>query len=277
MSEDERTEPRRGRPMSFIAATVWSLAVGFVASLLVATTESFRPGAASDLVNITACKVGRRTRSSSSVMLRYYSPNASIRDVLGVRSVSPVAAFFALAGGMALYPGLSLIDDAIYKRFPLGQEDTELLDRITQVTSLRERAILLVAFVIVIPLGDELFFNGVIFRGLRRGQAEGLAILGAAVLTAVARGDLRSIPTALVLSLFASWLRGRSGSLVPAVLAHVALNAVPLVPIALGKGEVEFGWRLAVGGMVVAGICAWAAGLVFRADDRAEEGRLLDA
>jgi membrane protease YdiL (CAAX protease family) len=129
----------------------------------------------------------------------------------------------------------------------------------------------------VIPLGDQLFFNGIVFRGLRRGQAEGLAVLGSAALYALSRGDLRSLPTGLVLGLFAAWLRGRSGSLVPAVLAHVALNAVPLVPIALGKGEIEFGPRVAVGGVIVAAFCAWGAGMVFRRDERAEEGRLLDA
>jgi hypothetical protein len=62
----------------------------------------------------------------------------------------------------------------------------------------------------------------------------------------------------------------------PALLAHVALNAVPLVPIALGKGEVEFGPRVAVGGVIAAAFCAWGAGMIFRGDERAERGRLLD-
>jgi membrane protease YdiL (CAAX protease family) len=273
--DDEELEPRRGRKMSFLGAALWSLSVGFAASLLVAMTESFRPGAMADVVNITMCKVVAYS-VFLFVMLRVYTPQASIRDVLAIRPVSPVASFFALAGGAALYPGLSFIDDAIYKRFPLGQEDTELLDQITQVTSLRERVILLVAFAFVIPVADEVFFNGVLFRGLRRGQAEGLAIVGVAALWAISRGDYRSVPTGLILGLFTTWLRGRSGSLVPGVLGHVAMNAVPLVPIALGKGDFDFGWKLAVGGVVSAAACAWAAGLVLRADDRAEEGRLLD-
>ena len=88
---------------------------------------------------------------------------------------------------------------------------------------------------IVIPLCDELFFRGVIFRGLRRGRAEGAAILGSALLYALSREDLRSLPTGLVVGLFAAWLRGRSGSIIPAVLANAALNAVPLVPSCLEK------------------------------------------
>ena len=148
MSEDEHTgESRSSRPMTFLAAAAWSIGVGLVAAVLVEMTESARPGASTDLVNITSCKVVAYSLALFA-MLRVYSPHASIRDVLGLRAVSPIASLLSLFGGLALYPGLALIDDAIYKRFPLGAEESELMDKLTQVTSVGERVVLLGAFVI---------------------------------------------------------------------------------------------------------------------------------
>ena len=276
MRDDDFDPPRSARRMTFLAAAAWSLGLGLVASLLVGITESARPGASLDLVNITACRV---VASSVMlfVMLRVYAPDSSIRDVLGARPVSVLAGGLAIAVGALLSPGLAIVDDAVYARFPLPAEETDLLEKLMNVTSRGERFVLFASFVLVIPLCEELFYRGVLFRALRRGRPEGLAVLGTALLYALSRGDVRSLPTGLVLGLLTTWLRGRSGSLIPALLAHAALNAVPLVPLALGKGEVTIGGRLAVGGVLAAGVCVWGAAMVFARDGRAEEGRLLDA
>jgi membrane protease YdiL (CAAX protease family) len=89
--------------------------------------------------------------------------------------------------------------------------------------------------------------------------------------------DLRAVPTGLVVGLFAAWLRGRSGSIVPAVLASVAINGLPLVPILIGREELELGGRLAAGGAIGAGVCAWGIAWILARDGRAENARLMDA
>jgi membrane protease YdiL (CAAX protease family) len=277
VEDDDFEGPRSERGMTFPAAVLWSFGLVFSWILLGAMTEGARPGASIDLVNLTACRVVA-VSVFLFAMLRVYTPKGSIRDVLGVRPVSPVATGLAIAVGALLAPGLSIVDDVITAHFPLPAEDAELLDRLMNMTSRGERVVLFAAFVIVIPLCDELFFRGVIFRGLRRGRAEGAAILGSALLYALSRGmDLRSLPTGLVVGLLAAWLRGRSGSIVPAVLANVARNALPLVPFVLGKPDVPVGGRVAIGGVIAAALCAWGAAMIFARDDRAEEGRLLDA
>jgi membrane protease YdiL (CAAX protease family) len=276
MPADDFDEPRPAPRMTFLAAAAWSLGLGIAASVLVLITEGARPGAASDLVNLTVCRLVA-CLLFLFVMLRIYAPNASIRDVLGLRSVSIIAGVLAAAVGALVSPGLSLIDDAIYARYPLPAEETDLLEKLMNVTSRGERFVLFASFVLVIPLCEELFYRGVLFRALRRGRPEGLAVLGTALLFALSRGDPRSLPTGLVLGLMTTWLRGRSGSLFPALLSHAALNAVPLVPLALGKGEVTIGGRVAVGSMVAAGVCAWLAALIFGRDATAEDARLRDA
>jgi membrane protease YdiL (CAAX protease family) len=272
---DDFDELRPARRMTFLAAAAWTLSLGLAASVLVAGTESARPGAALDLVNLTACRVVAFS-VFLFVMLRVYAPESPIRDVLAARPVSIRAAALALAVGAFLSPGLSIVDDAIYARFPLKAEENDLLEKLMSVTSRGERFVLFASFVLVIPLCEELFFRGVLFRALRRGRPEGLAVLGTALLYGLSRGDLRSLPSGLVLGLMTTWLRGRSGSLFPALLAHAALNAVPLVPMALGKAELTLGGRAAVGGVVAAGLCAWGAAMIFARDGRAEDGRLRD-
>jgi membrane protease YdiL (CAAX protease family) len=274
---DGLEEPRAARRMTFLGAAAWSLGLGLVSGVLRDLTESARPGAAFDLVNLTVCEVVAFSLFLF-VMLRLYAPLASIRDVLALRPVSPLATGLALAVGALLAPGLSIVDDAITRRFPLSAEESELWGKLVDVSSRSERLVLFASCALVIPLCEELFFRGLLFRGLRRGRAEGLAVVASALLYALARGvDPRFLPTGLVLGLLASWLRGRSGSIVPAAAANIALRAAPLLPLALGKGEVDVGARVAIGGTIAAALCAWVAGTIFARNRRAEEGRLLDA
>ena len=276
LGDDDLEPSRSARPMTFLAAAAWSIALGLGTSVVLELTESARPGAAADLVNFTVCRVVAFS-VFLFVMLRIYAPQSSIRDVLGVRAVSPLAAVLAIALGALVAPGLSMIDDAIEKRFPVSTEDSDLLSQLLDVSSPRARVVLFASFVVVIPLCEELFFRGILFRGMRRGRAEGLAVLGSAVLYGLSRVDFRSLPTGLVLGLLTGWLRGRSGSLVPPVLAHTALYAALLVPVLIGRGEVAVGGRVAVAAMIAAGVCAWVTAILFARDERAEHGRLLDA
>src|SRR5580700_9559428 len=137
--------------MTFLAAAAWSIALGLGTSVVLELTESARPGAAADLVNFTVCRVVAFS-VFLFVMLRIYAPQSSIRAILGVRAVSPFAAVLALALGVLLAPGLSIIDDAIEKRFPVSTEDTDLLSQLLDVSSPRARLVLFVSFVAVIPL-----------------------------------------------------------------------------------------------------------------------------
>ncbi len=217
--ERDFEEPQFARRMTFLGAAAWSLGLGLVAGVLMELTESARPGAGLDLVNLTACRVVA-TSAFLFAILRIYSPEASVRDMLGIRPVSVSGSLLAGVCGGLLYPGLTLIDDAIFKRYPLAAEELERLDKLTNVSTRGGRAVLFVAFALLIPVCDEIFFRGVIFRALRRGRAEGMAVLASALLSAIAQGDPRLMPTGLVLGLLVAWVRGKSGSIVPAPRAR---------------------------------------------------------
>jgi membrane protease YdiL (CAAX protease family) len=263
------------RPMTLLAATGWTFATLLLTVFVVELTDGARPGAITDLVNVTACTVLVYSLLLFA-MLRLYAPHTSVRDVLGFRPVSPAACVLSAAAGVTLSPGLDVIGDYLLKRFPRPAEQTDMLDKLMHATSRGERVVL-VGALLVGPLCDELFFRGVLFRGLRRTRPEGLAIVATALLYSISSGDPHAVPTAFIVGLFASWLRGRSGSIVPALIAHVAIDSVSLVPLAMGKEDLPLGPRVAVGGAVVAAVCAWGAGMIFARDGRAEEARLQDA
>jgi membrane protease YdiL (CAAX protease family) len=273
--DEEISLAQTSRPISFIAAAAWTIAVGLLVQLAIQITDSARPGAAVDMVNLTAC-ILLAYSTLIFAMLRVYAPHASVREVLGVRWASPIATFLSVAAGVVLIPALSVVDDYMTKRFPSSADETEMIEKLLHAGTLAERVVLIVSIGVVMPLTKELFFRGALFGGLRRGRPEGLAVIATAAFFAMSL-DPRALLTSLVLGLFASWLRGRSGSIVPSALALIAYNAVQVVPEVIGKGDPVFGPRIAVGGAVVAAVLTWGAGMIFARDSRAERGRLLDA
>jgi membrane protease YdiL (CAAX protease family) len=268
--------PHVSRPISFVAAAAWTIGVVLLLVLALTITESARPGASLDVVNLTACIVLTYSVTLFA-MLRVYAPTASVREVLGVRASSPLATLLAAASGVALCPALGVVEDFLTKRFPLPTEESDLVQNLLQTNSLVGQIVFVLAFAVVVPVSEELFFRGALFGGLRRGRAEGIAVLATAVFFAASELSPREVLTAFVLGLFASWLRGRSGSIVPSVLAVMAYNAAKVLPSVIARRDVSFGPRMAVGGVVVAAVLSWAAGAIFARDPRAETGRLLDA
>jgi membrane protease YdiL (CAAX protease family) len=264
------------QPLSFLAAAAWSIGAYLAFTFVVVMTEAARPGAQVDLVNVTAC-YALTYSLVIFVMLRIYEPETRVRRVLAFRGCSVFGAILATIAGAALNPPLTLVGSLITKRFPMGDDEKDLLDRLLHTDSLGSRIVLLVSVVLVAPLCEQLFFNGVIYGGLRRGRVSSLAVTGTAIFFATSSADLRDLPLLLPLGLVLTWFRSRSGSIVPAMLAHVAFLTVPLAPIAIGRPEIEaFPLPWTVGGAALAFVCAITAGFVFKRSEASLTARLED-
>src|SRR5687767_13703675 len=95
------SEEGRDRPLSFLAAAGWTLLSFLLVMIAMGVTESAHPGAFYDLVTRTLCFA----LSYSLVLfaiLRVHEPETSIRQVLALRSPSPVATFLAVLVGAGL-------------------------------------------------------------------------------------------------------------------------------------------------------------------------------
>ena len=85
--------------------------------------------------------------------------------------------------------------------------------------------ILVVALVALVPVAEELFFRGLVYGWLRARLGPWPASLIGGLLFAVAHGDLSLLPPLWLAGVALCWLYERSGSLLPGMAAHAALNA----------------------------------------------------
>jgi len=111
-------------------------------------------------------------------------------------------------------------------------------------SSLPDVSILLVALGVIAPVAEEVFFRGVLYAGLRKQ----LPVVPAVVLSSAAFAAAHMDSTrllAFVLGVVAAMLIEFTGSLVPAILAHMGVNI----------GFVLF---LANGGLLAGAVPAWA-------------------
>jgi membrane protease YdiL (CAAX protease family) len=263
--------------MSLFEAFVWSFGLTVVAMFVASITESARPGAGSDVVNIVTCRV-LTVSLLLFAMLRVYAPDASVREVLGVRAVAPVVALLVVVAAVAFSVAWSPVDDWITAKFPYPQDVVDRIEELTHASSRAQRAVLFVSTAFVLPLCDEIFFRGVLFHGLRRGRPEQLAVVATTLACACSSVGLpQELPGQILLAFFASWLRARSGSIVPGALAMVTVSGVPFVPEWLGHKELDIGGRTALGAAGVVALSAAGLAVLLSRDPRAEAGRLRDA
>lgn len=89
---------------------------------------------------------------------------------------------------------------------------------------------------ILVPIGEELLFRGVLMRGLLRYGAV-FAVVVSSIVFALFHGLNMALPSALIVGLVAGETARRSGSVLPAVVIHIINNlAVPVFVLLGGAG-----------------------------------------
>jgi membrane protease YdiL (CAAX protease family) len=99
-----------------------------------------------------------------------------------------------------------------------------------------EAAWFLALVVVVVPVGEEVFFRGLVYGALRaRWGAVAAAVASALFFTAVHLQVVHALPI-FVLGVILAGLYERTGTLVPAIVAHAANNVVAVVALWRGWG-----------------------------------------
>ena len=255
---------RSERPFTLAAAALWASALWLFEHVCFDATESFRPGAITDIVSVSACVV-LATSATVFAMVRVHAPDVSLRVTLGIRPVSPWKLLLAAAAGAGLSPALSTVDDLIARRWPY--DDPDAAESMQKLLSSSSRLALVLCVFVVIPLAREVFFRGIVFTALRRpstggneeyggdkaGLSTGVVVAATAILFGVFSLDWRSMPTALVLGLALGWLRAKTGSLVAPIVTHLAFWSVQGIPILQGadlSADFAFPPRWIAGGAI---------------------------
>lgn len=99
----------------------------------------------------------------------------------------------------------------------------------------REPAALLASMALLAglaPLVEELVFRGLLYGWLARRWGGGVAVIGSSVAFAAAHVELAHVVLVLPLGLVFGWLRWRSGSLWPSLVAHMFNNGLAVAAAA---------------------------------------------
>lgn len=99
--------------------------------------------------------------------------------------------------------------------------------------------LVVVGIVLIAPVFEEIVFRGYVFTALDQVLPRWATQLGTAAAFGALHGPGYSVPIG-VLALFFGWLRARSGSLLPSILAHAVHNGVTVAVTLSWPGHLEY-------------------------------------
>ena len=145
---------------------------------------------------------------------------------------SPQAGYYMAAAALGLM--LPFLGGLLTQWFAQGHEVSQDIKQLGAAASPALRIPLALLVVTLGPVVEELLFRGVLLSAAMRHMTPGAAaFMTAALFACVHLPDLGflwyALPNLLLLGLVLAWLRLKSGSLWPAVLAHAVNNALAVV------------------------------------------------
>lgn len=270
----------RGLPVTYTLAFGWTIGAAFVLMALHSASVAFRPGAATDIVNLGAIEalvfVG-----GVFVLLELHARDLTVRQALGLRPTHPALSALGLALGVALHYPAESVDALVQRVLPTPVEELAARAALLHPATPGMFVVVVLVVACVAPFVEEIFFRGALYGGLRRSNG----LFGASFVTAacfvVGHLDYRMWPALVVVAAALTYLRAASGSLFPSLAAHVAFNAFSVLSVATGGAAVTAPTKIPL----LPTLCGWGltAALMFavryvasRAKD-ARRGRAEDA
>lgn len=86
---------------------------------------------------------------------------------------------------------------------------------------------------VAVPIAEELFFRGVLYRWLRQSRGVWFSIGVSAAIFGAVHGELVVIPGAMALGVILAWLYERSQSLWPGIAFHIINNSTSIILVYL--------------------------------------------
>jgi membrane protease YdiL (CAAX protease family) len=210
-----------------IAIGCMSLAAIFRATSSGASASAHLDAVVHDPVNILLAQLAA-TLISLSIGFRWLAI-VDFKDALAIRSVSLREITLAAILGMGLQFPLTELTNLLYSWFPVSVEDQVAYQQLLHPKHWLIGSITALAIVGVAPVGEELLFRGLIFRGLIPSYRPfGATLISASLFGLAHMGPTRFIYATLVGIVLAMVLY-RTASIIPAITAHAAFNAVPLL------------------------------------------------
>jgi membrane protease YdiL (CAAX protease family) len=214
--------------MSFFAAAIWSVAAVAALDFFLALAAAASPSAELDLVSRVLCEAAAFV-STLLLLTLVHERDRPLSEVLALRRTPISLLLLATLFGFALQGPVNLVAGAIYQRYPLPEEQIELLRRLFDVGPLHQKAAIVLFAGVVGPVVEELLFRGGIFRGLRRQHGPLRTVIGVALFFALAHREPRNFLPDFMGGLAMGYVRLTSGSLWSGILLHAAFNTTSVV------------------------------------------------
>lgn len=156
--------------------------------------------------------------------------NGLIRDFrLAVRPVDLVAVPIGLLTQFPIVPIVSwpFLRLAGRTMEDLGESATKLAEK----AQASPTGVVLLVLIVVIgaPIAEEIFFRGLVLRAFERRWGTAMGVIASSVLFGITHFQPLQFPALTVAGLVFALLAVRSGRLGPAIIAHMAFNALTVV------------------------------------------------
>jgi len=153
-------------------------------------------------------------------------PRPTTWAAVGIRPAS--RGWLALGAGLGAVTML-LNTGTVYLYATLTGDDSIPVERVAMMEVLGgplwQSVLMLALGVVLIPIGEELIFRGVIFGWMRRWPLP-VAVIVSALVFAVMHGFSVVFPVAVVLGIVTAMIYHHSGSIWPAVMLHAVNNGI---------------------------------------------------
>lgn len=238
--------PEDGRPLGYFEAILWTLGItlalfwmAFLAAAIASGDSLLHP------VTTSFCEVIAYL-FGLFLMLRVHAPNERIRDFVAMRSTHPAFYLLAIAAGAGVAIPANWLLSKTLERFPMDAAATTPME-IYGAAGGGERALIIVATVLLVPLVEEVIFRGGIFGALVSNSKTTRPILATSLLFTVLHIEWRIFLPVFAIALVFGQLRAASRSLVPSLLMHAAINAFPFVALWQNWGDETPLWLVGAG------------------------------
>jgi membrane protease YdiL (CAAX protease family) len=277
-----RPEEAGIKPMSSLAAGLWTLAVTFGVLLFIGMWAE-RSGYFPWEIARAGCQTAVYSLTLYTLYQRY-ADGSGVGRFFALRGTSVGYYGIAIVFGLAMSLWLNTTFNVLLSKFPLGIGPLEDDDHIQRATVLWKVGFGL-AYVAVGPFIEEAFFRGALFGCLRKSQPALNTVVIVALLFAMAHIRWQIGVPLFFLAMVMCLLRQWSGSLIPSLLVHMCFNGVAFATEIVPRWNEAFerytslGFAhgaVVVGSMAVSGLCIFGAYVISSAPS-AVRARTLDA
>lgn len=163
-----------------------------------------------------------------------WAGDGSVGARLSIRPVSYAVAVLALVAGLALQFPLAEAENVLRELWPITVQQQLRMQRLFEPEGLWGGISLVLAVVVVAPVGEELVFRGLMLPALERRYGTWFALIASALMFGTAHlGGAHPLVAVAGPALLAGLLLGavlvRTRSVVPGIAMHAGINAVPVL------------------------------------------------